>query len=270
MEWVNCHTHTAYSGHGEGSVEQLVCAARKANITTLAITEHYPLPETLDPAHENAIDAKLLPQYLREISQAQRQSNDIEIVAGAEFDWLGDFETRDMDDASVFEPFAYSLLSVHFIDGWGFDDPAYKSRWDELGADAVWRRYVELWTDAASSSWPVSTMAHPDLAKKFGYYPSFSLGKWYAEMAEALASAHRMVEVNSSGAYCDCKEMYPSLELLRLFCRAGIPCSVGTDAHTPAHVDRGLKQAYALMYEAGYRAITVPTASGEYRLIPFD
>ena len=64
MELVNCHTHTVYSGHGQGSVDQLVGAARQAGITTLAVTEHYPLPSELDPLKENAIEATLLPQYL--------------------------------------------------------------------------------------------------------------------------------------------------------------------------------------------------------------
>ena len=269
MELVNCHTHTAYSGHGEGTVADLVRAAWKAGITTLAITEHYPLPLALDPNHENALPETLLPQYLSEIHNAQQQTGTVEIVAGAEFDWLGSCETRTLD-AAAFAPFAYSLLSVHFIDGWGFDDPAYMSRWDDLGADAVWRRYVELWIDAACSDWPATCMAHPDLAKKFGYYPSFDLEKCYKEMVDALASTDKMIELNSAGAYYDCREMYPAPQLLQMFCRAGIPCSVGTDAHSPAHIDRGLKEAYALMYQAGYRCITVPTATGDRRCIPFD
>lgn len=269
MEWVNCHAHTVYSGHGEGTVSQLVAAARQANIATLAITEHYPLPEEFDPARENSISPDKLSCYLDEIARAQRTAEGIEVVAGAEFDWLGSFETRTMDD-SVFAPFAYTLLSVHFIDGWGFDDPAYLQRWSEVGADAVWRRYVELWIEAALSSWPVSAMAHPDLAKKFGYYPSFSLEKCYGSMVEALKTTDKMVEVNTAGAWCACKEMYPAPELLRMFCRAGIPCSVGTDAHSPAHVSRGLKEAYAALYEAGYRSVAVPTATGDRRFVRLD
>ena len=89
-------------------------------------------------------------------------------------------------------------------------------------------------------------------------------------MDDALASTDKMVEVNTAGAYYDCKQMYPAPELLRLFCRAGIPCSVGTDAHAPEHVTRGLDKAYALMYEAGYRSITVPTATGDRRCVPLS
>ena len=111
MELVNCHTHTVYSGHGQGSVDQLVGAARQAGITTLAVTEHYPLPSELDPLKENAIEATLLPQYLQEISAAQQRYSDIEVVAGAEFDWLGDFETRTVG-GDTFAPFAYTLPSA--------------------------------------------------------------------------------------------------------------------------------------------------------------
>ena len=43
MELVNTHAHTEFCGHGEGTVDELVQAARAAGITTLAVTEHYPL-----------------------------------------------------------------------------------------------------------------------------------------------------------------------------------------------------------------------------------
>ncbi len=269
MEQVNCHIHTAYSGHGSGSVDQMVDAARKAGITTLAITEHYPLPVELDPQAESALVLDALPQYVIDVLSAQQRSDDIEVIRGAEFDWLGSEDSRNLADES-FEPFAYSLLSVHFIDGWGFDNPAHRDRWETIGVDAAWRRYIELWIEAATSSWPCTAMAHPDLIKKFGFLPHFDLMQSYNEMVEALASTDRIIELNTAGAFCSCAEMYPAPELLRLFCRAGIPCSVGTDAHQPDNITRGLKDAYRMMYEAGYRFITVPTATGDRRLIPFD
>lgn len=79
-------------------------------------------------------------------------------------------------------------------------------------------------------------MSHPDLAKKFGYYPSFSLESLYDEMAEAARAGGRMVEVNTSGGYYACAEMFPAPGLLAAFCRAGVPCTVGCDSHDPANV----------------------------------
>ena len=45
---------------------------------------------------------------------------------------------------------------------------------------------------------------------------------------------------------------------------------MGTDAHTAAHVVRDVEAAYRVMYEAGYRTVTVPTATGDRREILID
>ena len=113
-------------------------------------------------------------------------------------------------------------------------------------------------------------MSHPDLPKKFAFYPQFPLDALYQRMAEAVAAGGRMIEVNTSGTYYACKEMFPAPQLLRAFCRAGVPCTVGTDAHTPAHVARDIERAYALMRDAGYRQVTVATLGGDRRVLALD
>lgn len=266
MELITTHTHTNFTNHGEGSVEQLVCAAKAAGITTLAITEHFPLSKAMDPEQYLSMRTENMPHYLAEIKQAQKKHPDIEILCGTELDWLGDFEDRVLDPAD-FAFFDVVLGSVHFVDGWAFDDPAERGRWDEVGPDAIWRRYFEIWCEAVVSDAPFQIMAHPDLAKKFGIYPSFDLMPLYEQAAEACASSGRMIEVNTSGAHYACAEMFPAPDLLRAFCRAGVECTVGTDAHTPGNVARGIEQAYQLLLQAGYQTVTVPTADGDRRHI---
>ena len=266
MELITTHTHTNFTDHGDGSIEELISAAEACGITTLAITEHFPLSEAMDPQQYLSMRTEKLPLYLEEIAKAKKAHPHIEILCGTELDWLGDFEDRTLS-AADFEPFDIILGSVHFVDGWAFDDPAERGRWDEVGPDAIWRRYFEIWCEAVTSDAPFQIMAHPDLAKKFGIYPSFDLMPLYEMAAEACASSGRMIEVNTSGAHYACAEMYPAPDLLRSFCRAGVPCTVGTDAHTPGNVARGIEQAYRLMAQAGYQTVTVPTANGGRRNI---
>lgn len=270
MELVSCHTHTVYSGHGEGTVAELVDAAVAAGATTLAVTEHYPLTSKWDPDHTVSMSKSEEARYLSDIEQARMLYPGLDLVCGCEVDWLGEGEDRDLSEISR-RPYVWILGSVHYLDGWAFDDPALVDTWVEHGSvNEIWRRYFEVWCEAASSSMPYHAMSHPDLVKKFGFYPSCDVGAWYDRAVEAVKSANRMIEVNTSGRYCPCGQAYPALELLSRFCKAGVECSVGSDAHTPGNVVRGIEDAYRLMHEAGYRFVTVPTADGDRRRIPLE
>ncbi len=270
MELVSCHTHTFYSGHGSGTVEELVKAAKKAKLSTLAITEHFVLSDVWDKDHDFSLSWEELGQYKADIACAQKEHPDIEIVCGCEVDWLGEGEDRKLSD-ELWQDFHWILGSVHFLDGWPFDAPDEAQHWEEYGGiDAIWRRYFEEWCIAASSKWPFDVMAHPDLVKKFGFWPSFDPLPLYKEAIEAASSKGRMIELNTSGAYYPCEEMFPALDFLRLAHRANIPCSIGSDAHAPHLVDRGIKEGYRLLYEAGYREIVVPTQSGDRRTITIE
>lgn len=271
MELVNTHCHCVYSGHGVGTIAAYAEAAAAAGVSTLAFTEHFPLSAAFDPERYLSMTEENLPRYLAEIEKARENHVGVEFVVGTEMDYLGDLEDRVIDESAL-APFAFKLGSVHFIDGWAFDDPAQRARWEEPGApDAIWRRYVELWCAAASDAAnPYDAMSHPDLAKKFGYYPTYDLAPLYEEMAEAARVGGRMVEVNTSGGYYACAEMFPTQALLSAFCRAGVPCTVGCDSHDPANVARDIRGAYDLMYRAGYRSVTVPTATGDRRSITIE
>ena len=184
MELVNTHCHCVYSGHGTGTIAEYADAAAAAGLTTLAFTEHFPLSAAFDPDEYLSMRPQMVDAYLAEIDEARARHPQIEFVTGTEMDYLGALEDRQLTEEAL-APFRFRLLSVHFIDGWAFDDPDQKARWKEPGApDAIWRRYGELWCEAASNaSLPYDAMSHPDLAKKFGYYPSFSLESLYDEMA---------------------------------------------------------------------------------------
>ena len=77
-----------------------------------------------------------------------------------------------------------------------------------------------------------------------------------------------MIEVNTSGAHYACKEMFPHIDLLTEFRKAGVPVTLGTDAHEPRFVGRGIDAGLKLLYEAGYRELTAILPGGECKAIP--
>ncbi|MCI9128965.1 MAG: histidinol-phosphatase [Eggerthellaceae bacterium] len=271
MELVNTHCHTGYCGHAEGEVSEYVKRAKEAGLTTLAFTDHYPLTPAFDPDDYLSVPPSAMPEYEAAVKEAQEAEADMDILCGIELDYLGSLEDRDLASADL-DRFQLILGSVHFVDGWPFDDPAKRDRWDEPGAaDEIWKRYVQLWCDAASdTSLRFDVMSHPDLAKKFGYLPSFSLQPLYDQMAEAARAGGRMIELNTSGSYYACAEPFPAPGLLSAFAHAEVPCTVGTDAHVPENVARDIRHGYSLMKEAGYKSVTVPTSSRDRRSISLD
>lgn len=264
MERVSQHNHTDMTNHGEGSIEELIEQAAQRGMSNIAVTEHYPLTAAIDPRDYVSMKAERLDEYRSRIIRMREKHPEMEILVGCELDWLGADEDRVFTPES-YAPFDIILGSVHFVDRWPFDDPAQSGHWEEVGADWIWRRYFEVWCEAVTSSVPFTVMSHPDLVKKHGYMPSFDPLPLFKRAAEAAREGGRMVEVNTSGVTYACKEMFPTLPLLREFCRAGVPCTVGSDAHKPILVDRGIEEGYRLMYEAGYRALTVVTPGGGRR-----
>lgn len=269
MELINTHSHTTYCGHAQNTMADMIDAASKAGLSLYAVTEHYPLLPPFDTWGYVSMPDYKLDDYIAEIEAHQLAHPEMTILKGIEVDWLGDMENRPLEEQD-WSCFDIVLGSVHYVDGWAFDDPSLKKTWECMGVDDCWKRYFEIWCEAAASNAPFTVMSHPDLIKKFNFRPSFDPQPLYKQAAEAVASSGRMVEVNTSGLYYACEEYFPAASLLREFCKAGVPCTVGTDAHQVAHVDRDIREAYRYMYEAGYRHVTVPTPGGDRRQIVIE
>ncbi len=269
MELITTHTHSTFCEHAKDSLSDMVNAAIAAGITTMAATEHYPITKAFDESLKATMLASRLDEYVTAVRQEQAAHPELDLLLGCELDYFGDLEDRIIDDDDL-ACFDVILGSVHFIDRWLFNSTRFEEHWHDVDVDAVWIRYIDLWCDAAVSDRPFTVMAHPDVVKKFGFMPSFDLVPYYRRMADAAQAGGRMVEVNTAGLRDKVGEVYPSPDLLTEFAHAGVPCTVGTDAHRVEHIASGIQDAYAAMYAAGYRNVTVPTKGRGRRVIPLS
>ena len=270
-ELVDCHIHTERCGHAVGTVEDYVRSAVQCGLVGMAITEHLPLPEGMDPQSQVSMPACDLEEYLVEVDLIRNRYPEIEIVTGVEADYLPDrmdevratvkAATRRSDGAQVV------LGSVHLLGGWTFDDPRTIASWESRSVDKAWEEYFATWCDACRTGL-FDVMAHPDLVKKFGHLPSFDLRELHAEVARVAAETGVLIEVSTAGLRKPVGELYPSPDLLRAFCAAGVPATVGSDAHAPREVGMQIEVAYEAMLEAGYHAAAFPDGSGGWRSIP--
>ena len=269
-ELVDCHIHTQRCGHAVGTVDECVRAAVLRSLSGVVITEHLALPDEFDPHRNLSMPACDLEAYLVEVDLAKQRYPEIEVVAGIEADFLlgGEAETaiaiadaRDRADGV-----RMVLGSVHFIGDWAFDDPHHVEEWDERDVDGVWLDYFDLWRAAAKSGM-FDVMAHPDLPKKFGHRPSFDLRELYADAAATAADASVAIEVSTAGLRKPVAELYPAHDLLAAFCAAGVPATVGSDAHDPSEVGYAIPAAYDALAAAGYTSVLFPDITTGWRTI---
>ncbi|MDP2233434.1 MAG: PHP domain-containing protein, partial [Actinomycetota bacterium] len=194
---VDLHLHTSRCGHAEGEMSEYVDTARRAGLDVIAFTDHLPLPSHLNPDGSYAMKAEELAAYVADVREMAARVDRPRVLLGIEADWLPEWRADTVRVLSA-HPFDVVLGSVHFLDGWVFDDPDLLGEWEGRDVLAVWERYFATLAEAAGSGL-FDVMAHVDLIKKFGHRPDVAPDGLYADLAAALADAQVAVEVSSAG-----------------------------------------------------------------------
>ena len=246
------HNHTTWSD-GKGTVDELVAAARELGLDEVGISDHL----TLHPSGR-AIPWSMPPDrvgaYVREVAAAaegSRAAGGPVVRIGLEADWFEGAEET-IRTALAGLPLDYVIGSVHFNGDFPIDGHA--SSWERLGADerdemhrAYWRQIPPM---AASGLFDIA--AHLDLPKKFGFRPQTDVARLIGEALDAIAEARMVVELNTNGWHCPCREAYPSAAILQQCRRRDIAVTLSADAHHPSHLLRDFPAAAKMLQEAGY------------------
>ncbi|HBV99013.1 MAG: histidinol phosphatase [Peptococcaceae bacterium BICA1-7] len=251
------HIHTGRCGHASGGMRQYADEAVNKGLGEIGFSDHIPMywlpSDSRDPGL--AMAEEQFPGYVAEVLGLKSEFSSLSIRLGVEVDYIPGRETA-IKPFLLGCPFDYVIGSVHYIDGWGFDNPALLEEFGRQNIDEIYEKYFDLLCAAASSRL-FDIIAHPDLIKKFGHRPAAPPLELYRRAAVAMAGAGVCVEVNTAGLRVPAEEIYPSLDFLRICRLEGVPASTGSDAHAPGLVGAGFSQAADLLREAGYREVAV-------------
>ena len=251
------HIHTVRCGHASGSLEEYLKSAQKLGLREVGFSDHLPLYFLPKDKREDglAMDESEVEAYFEDIRQARIAFPDLTVKLGIEADYIPGQE--DQLSAVLKElPLDYVLGSVHYIDGWGFDNPDYIDEYGNRDIDRLYRRYFELLKEAALSG-IFDILAHPDLVKKFCYFPAGDMTEIYEDTVQAIKKSNVCIEVNTAGLRVPAREIYPAEGFLRLCCQYGVPVTLGSDAHKPEQVGQNFIEAVSLLKKVGYRETVI-------------
>lgn len=238
---VDYHVHVA--AHGEYNynrawIGQYLERAHQQGIREIGFSEHDEFLHLMDL------------EMIREIQKEKPYG--INVRLGVEVDFIPGREEKIGAMGSQAE-YDYLIGSVHFIDGWGFDHPDFRTGFIERDIDDVYGQYAAIMLKMVESAC-FDVVGHIDLVKIWGHRPRKHSTLYYLEpILKAIKKHGLAVEINSAGLRKEVAELYPAADIVDRMFNYSIPITIGSDAHQPDQVGAGLDAAYQSARQAGYR-----------------
>jgi histidinol-phosphatase (PHP family) len=157
---VDLHNHTKLCNHAEGESYEYIEKAIEKKTRFFGFSDHAPMD--FDPKYRMSFEE--MHTYEKSILELKEKYKEkVEILLGYEVDFL----KGHMDEQVLHvEGVDYLIGSVHFIDGWGFDNPEFIGKYQEQDIDEIWQEYFDAVEDMAKSGY-FDIVGHLDLIKVF-------------------------------------------------------------------------------------------------------
>jgi histidinol-phosphatase (PHP family) len=257
---IDLHTHPSPWRTSWQAFRQFAHQAWERKLKVLGITEHAPRQNPRVPWR--SLYFYEMDRYFQTLEEIRMEFNgELEVLRGLEIDYhapivgiIGPLLDR--------YPVDFVLGSVHFVDNWVIEDPEtlklepFRNCTPEELAEIYLRRMEE-----AAHSGMFQVMAHVDFMKKcwnaIGRKPE-NWEKRIKQTAQVFKETGVTVELNTRGwVLPEISEAYPSNSFLKLQFKAGVPITVGSDAHSVERVGENVDKALKLLYNIGYREVTI-------------
>lgn len=241
---VDLHNHTTRCNHAEGTIDEYLETAIERGIDAFGFSCHAPME--FNPEFRMALSE--MRDYESDVLLAkERFKGRIDVLLGYEVDFLENYMLDEVLNANC----DYLIGSVHFLNGWGFDNPESIFEYVRKDIDDIWFGYF-LAIEQLAKCGKFDIVGHMDIIKIFNYYPKGDIRTFVEKALRAIKQSNMVIEINASGLRKPVGEQYPSREILELAYSMSIPITFGSDAHKPDHVAESRLQMETLAREIGY------------------
>lgn len=256
---IDSHSHTDYSKHATGTVDELVRASIAAGVKILTITDHAPFP--LDS--NNRLLESELDRYFADIDRAQQMyRGQIKILRGLEFDYMSGSDAYNRELLARHE-LDFAIGSIHYVEVPG--KPTVKV-WElpRLAAEAFLDRYFAN-LEGLVACGLFDAVGHADTLLRG--LPEDVFQRRFEPLLAPLACSGIAFELNASGlrksslAPLTGQEVqglwsYPSQRLLPQLIAQDVPFTIGSDTHAPEDAGAGVAELMRVLRSLGLERIS--------------
>lgn len=180
----------------------------------------------------------------------------VELKLGIEADYFVGCEDE-LKELLSGHPWDYVIGSVHFVDGWGFDNPETQDVFHDVDLKELYGRFFET-VESAIRSGLFDFVAHLDNLKAFNFRVAdeeFNMS-WYKRIADALVETNTATEVNAGLYYrYPVEEMCPGPSFLQVLVDRGVEFTVSSDSHFPDDLGRYTQENAEMLKRLGVKKL---------------
>ncbi|MBD3345739.1 MAG: histidinol-phosphatase HisJ family protein [Chitinivibrionales bacterium] len=263
---VDYHVHTPYCGHAQGKIVEYIESAIAAELTEIGFADHlgrYYLSRSQKRRYWDwGMDEAACERYFEEISGLQdAYKDDITIKIGLEVDYVAGVEDIAEKITDQF-PFDFLLGSLHCIPRFGWRHLA------ETSVDDTSKIFAEYFIQACEclKSDTFQTLAHLDFIWRYTKWPrrkTIDVFKLINETVACAAQSNSCIEINANGYLWS--QLYqvrggdPFEHMVKAIKEYKVPITIGSDAHSPAHVAKIFPQLIEYLRHWGIKNVSVFT-----------
>lgn len=205
----------------------------------------------------NQVMTESMGDFVKTITEAKHRwaEEGITLRLGIEADYFSGSEEELKDLLGDYE-WDYVIGSVHYIYGWGFDNPDTQEEFKKYNLVDLYKDFFDEVENAIRSK-IFQFVAHLDNLKVFNYRPDEALLlPHYERIAKALVETDTATEINAGLYYrYPVKEMCPSPVFLDVLVNSGVCFTTSSDSHFPDDIGSFIDQNTKTLLEKGVKEI---------------
>ncbi len=277
------HIHPDYSIDAKGEIDEFCKAALDVGLTEIAFTTHLDSDRVAGDDYVNVRGRKVdvaAKEWFEDYETTIRTAGDIykhqglEVLLGVEVDCFpgvmdalpGDFFSTDFD---------FIIGSVHLIDHLAISAEGRAEKvFSRYSLDELGERYYSILCDSVDLG-IFDVVAHIDLYRRYGegFYGAAIHDLWkphIKELSKKMQFKRVGFEVNTSSLRRGMQQPMPEERIILALREEGIKTvTVGSDAHSPSDVGKGISIALEILKRTGFDG---PSSyrKRKLKIIPWD